>query len=209
MPHGQWAPLDADTPVFIDRSARLVEPCVVDGASLLLLPVLVQAASSTSGAESTVDAAHTHREALLKVLSLLRTARSELLCRHRRVTATASSTPFLEGLSLHFLLMKKCCDRGFPLRCSYRWLQLLRKVFTEISCSCSHLVDGVGRLGFLVSVLPVSFLTTVFASSHKRDARFNVLSFWTLQFDSVLCTLVKPSISPRAASPSLPQFPKP
>ena len=56
VPHGQWAPLDADTPALIDRSARLEEPCVADRVFLLLLPVLVLAASSTSGAKSTVAA---------------------------------------------------------------------------------------------------------------------------------------------------------
>ena len=48
VPHGQWALRHA---IVMDLSACLVEPSEVDGA-LLLLPVLVQAASSTSGAVS-------------------------------------------------------------------------------------------------------------------------------------------------------------
>ena len=48
--------LDAGTPALIDRSARLVEPCVADRVFLLFLPELVLAASSTSGAKSTVAA---------------------------------------------------------------------------------------------------------------------------------------------------------
>ena len=42
VPHGQWAPLDADMLELIDRSTCLVEPAVV-GRAILLSPVLVQA----------------------------------------------------------------------------------------------------------------------------------------------------------------------
>ena len=56
---------------------------------------------------------------------------------------------------------------------------------------------------------PVSILTRICVSSRGRDTKVNVLSFWTLQFDSVLSTLVKPSISPRVPSPSVPQLARP
>ena len=52
--------------------------------------MLSQPQLSTSGAES----ANAHREALFKVLSLLRAARSELHCRYRRFTAIPSSKVF-------------------------------------------------------------------------------------------------------------------
>ena len=42
VPRGQWAPLDADMFELIDRSSCLVEPVVVVGRAILLLPVLAQ-----------------------------------------------------------------------------------------------------------------------------------------------------------------------
>ena len=131
MPHGH---LSTQTRLrLIDWSACLVEPCVAEGAFFfVLLPVRVQATSSTS------RAANAHWEALLlKVLSLFRAARYELLCRCRPFAATARSTTSLEGLPLHVVLHS--CSRYLP--------QLLLTAFTDISSSSFHLVVGVGRHG--------------------------------------------------------------
>ena len=124
VPHGQWAPLDADTPALIDRSARLVELFVLL-IVFLLLPSWCWPHQARLAPSPRSPLANAHREALLKVLSLVRAARSKLLCRYRRFTATASSTPSLEDLSLHFVL-HNCCDLGLPLRCICQCLQLLR-----------------------------------------------------------------------------------
>ena len=60
--------------------------------ALLLLPVLVEAASRTPGA-----ARECSSRTRVEGLALIRAARSELLCRCRRFTATASSTPLARG----------------------------------------------------------------------------------------------------------------
>ena len=115
VPHGQWAPLDADTPALIDRSARLVEPCVADGAFFFCSFPCLRRPDQACPAPTPLSV-NAHRKASLKVLSLLRATRSELLCRCRRFTATAPSTLSLEGRSLHVVL-HNCRDLGFPVRC--------------------------------------------------------------------------------------------
>ena len=69
-PHGQWAPLDADTPALIDRSARLVEPCVADRV-FLLFPSWCWPHQARLAPSPRSPLANAHREALLKVLSLV------------------------------------------------------------------------------------------------------------------------------------------
>ena len=77
VPHGQWALLDADMPLLIDRSACLVEPVAVE---LLAPPVLVLSPQQALPTPRPVATHETHREASLsKVLLLLRAAHSELL----------------------------------------------------------------------------------------------------------------------------------
>ena len=66
MPHGQWALLDADMPLLIDRSACLVEPVAVE---LLAPPVLELSPQQARPTPRPVAAHETHREASLsKVL---------------------------------------------------------------------------------------------------------------------------------------------
>ena len=105
-------------------------------------PCLCRPHQARPDAESTVAARECPSRDLVEGL----VAHSELLARYRHFSAIASSTPSLEGLSLH-IVFHNCCDLAFPLRYICRLLQLLRKAFTEISRSCFHLVDGVGRLG--------------------------------------------------------------
>ena len=76
VPHGQWALLDADMPLLIDRSACLVEPVAV---KLLAPPVLVLSPQQALPTPRPVAAHETRREASLsKVLPLFRAAHSEL-----------------------------------------------------------------------------------------------------------------------------------
>ena len=114
--------------------------------------------------------ANARREALLKVLSLLRAARPELLCRCclcRRFAATASSTsPRSRHSSLHHVLHS----------CSLQGLQPLQKAVMGIF----HLVSGAGHLGVQSDCHTVGALTTICASSHQRDTKRNRLSLWML-----------------------------
>ena len=64
----------------------------------LLLSVLAQTAPSTSSAASGRCSRISHRDSLWKVLSFLRAVSSELLCRCRRFTTTASVTSFRRGI---------------------------------------------------------------------------------------------------------------
>ena len=82
VPHGQWALLDAEILVLIDGSARLVGPCSRACASRITL----------DRRRVRSPLASVRREALLKVIVLLRTARSERLCCSCRLTATAPAT---------------------------------------------------------------------------------------------------------------------
>ena len=76
VPHGQWALLDADMPLLIDRSACLVEPVAV---KLLAPPVLVLSPQQALPTPRPVAAHETRREASLsRVLPLFRAAHSEL-----------------------------------------------------------------------------------------------------------------------------------
>ena len=83
VPHGQWALLDADMPLLIDRSACLVEP-VTDGASCSSRACAVPAASTTHAASGR-RSRNPSRGLLVEGLVLLRAAHSELLLSPRCV----------------------------------------------------------------------------------------------------------------------------
>ena len=127
--HGRWANLDADMPALIGRSARLVDLVLLMEPFVLILPVLVQAASSTSSAESTVAARERPSRGFV-VESLV-------------APPSCSLRAVLSLPSLHRRCNKHHLARGFF---GARSQQLLLTAFTEISCSSFHLVDGVGRL---------------------------------------------------------------
>ena len=75
VPHGQWAPLDADMLELIDWSTCLVEPDLV-GRAPLLLHMLVQACTQHVQRRARLVTAC---ECPLKGLVLFRAARSEML----------------------------------------------------------------------------------------------------------------------------------
>ena len=77
VPHGQWALLDADMPLLIDRSACLVEPVAVE---LLAPPVLVLSPQQARPTPRPVAARETHREASL----------SKVLCSSELLTLSCS-----------------------------------------------------------------------------------------------------------------------
>ena len=96
---------------FIDRSSCLVEPVLV-GRALLLFPVLVQAAPSTSSSRPVAAREYLHREALWKVLCS-RDPRSESLS--VVVVVVVASQPLQE---------RPCSGRSSP---HVVFLQLLTK----------------------------------------------------------------------------------
>ena len=78
VPHGQWALLDIDMPLLIDRSACLVEPVTVE---LLAPPVLVLSPQQARPTPRPVAAHETHREASF----------SKVLCSSELLTLSCSS----------------------------------------------------------------------------------------------------------------------
>ena len=81
-PHGQWALLDADLPALVDRPRVWWSLGIADGASSAPSRACAGRMKHVRRRVRSL-LAKAHREAMLKVLSLLRAARSELLCRCR------------------------------------------------------------------------------------------------------------------------------
>ena len=89
VPHGQWALLDADMLVMIDRSACLVELVLVGRALFALSGACGSLRASTSGAASGGCLRISPSGGLVEGLVLLRVAQPELLL----------SSPFRSGCS--------------------------------------------------------------------------------------------------------------
>ena len=107
VPHGQWALLDTDMPLLIDRSACLVEP-VTDGASCSSHACAVPAGSTTNAAS--VAAHETHREALL----------SKVLCSSELLTLSCSCRLDVTELTELTALMPSTCASSCCLTATLR-----------------------------------------------------------------------------------------
>ena len=112
VPHGQWAPLDADTLELIDRSTCLVEPDLV-GRALLLLPVLVQVCTQhvQRRARSVAAREYPHREAFLERTCALPSC-------SLRAVPVASLRLFREVMACSWMIGSFLCSVMWSTLCS-------------------------------------------------------------------------------------------